>query len=69
MPTTDKPLTVAEAAHRLGLSVRTVRRLFESERGVLLLTRPERVGYKKRYRSMRIPREVFERVLRRLAVA
>jgi hypothetical protein len=37
------------------------------ELGVLIVTRPETVR-KRRYRSIRIPRAVYERVVRRLSV-
>ena len=63
----EKPLTIAEAAHLSGLSRRTVTRLFENERGVIILERPEKM-HKRSYRSIRIPRHVFERVINRLTV-
>lgn len=64
----DKPaLTVPEVATLTGLSPQTVTRLFEAERGVLILGRPTKT-HKRRYRSIRIPRGVFERVMGRLAV-
>lgn len=63
---TDKQAyTVAEVAALTGLSARTVTRMFENETGVLVLERPERM-HKRRYRSIRIPRAVYERVLRKL---
>lgn len=49
----------------LGFSRRTVTCLFEKEPGVIQLTRPETM-HKRRYRSLRIPRHVFQRVLARL---
>jgi AraC-like DNA-binding protein len=52
--------TVAEVAALIGLSRNTVTRMFERERGVIILKRPERM-HKRRYRSIRIPRAVFER--------
>jgi hypothetical protein len=60
-------LTVAEVAVLTGLSRQTVTELFEHERGVLILPRPETM-HKRRYRSLRIPRAVYERVIGRLAV-
>jgi hypothetical protein len=54
--------TVKEVAMMMGLSRQTVVRLFEKERGVLILERPETM-HKRRYRSLRIPRAVYERVL------
>jgi predicted DNA-binding transcriptional regulator AlpA len=66
--TTDKPaLTVAEIAMLTGLSRQTITRLFEREPGVLILGHPEKL-HKRRYRSIRIPRAVYERVVRRLTV-
>lgn len=60
--------TVGEAAAVLGLSPRTIIRLFELEPGVLILDRPEDVrNRKRRYRSIRIPRAVLERVIQRLS--
>jgi hypothetical protein len=41
--------------------------MFEGERGVLILERPESMQ-KRGYRSIRIPRAVDERVVRRLMV-
>jgi hypothetical protein len=59
--------TVAEVAAMTGFSRGTVTRMFERERGVLILGRPESM-HKRRYRSIRIPRAVYERVLASLAV-
>jgi transcriptional regulator GlxA family with amidase domain len=58
-------LTVREVAVRTGLSDRTVIRLFEKEPGVLIIERAEE-RFKRRYRTIRIPLRVFERVYRRL---
>ena len=60
-------LTVADVAALMGLSRQTITRMFERERGVLILERPEKL-HKKKYRSIRIPRVVYERVLQRLTV-
>lgn len=64
---TKPALTVAEVAALTGLSKSTITRMFEAERGVLILGRPES-RYKKRYRSIRIPRAIYERVIGKLAV-
>jgi hypothetical protein len=56
--------TVAQVAELTGFSRQTVTRLFENERGVLLLTRPGRM-HKRTYRSLRIPVAVYDRVIRR----
>jgi AraC-like DNA-binding protein len=62
----DKPcFTVAEVSALLGFSRWTVIRLFEHERGVNILLRPETM-HKRRRRKMTIPRAVFLRVKARL---
>jgi predicted DNA-binding transcriptional regulator AlpA len=64
-------LTVAEVSALTGLSRQTVTRIFEKERGVISLERPrvEAMHKTKRvYRTIRIPRTVYERVIGRLAV-
>jgi len=58
---------VTEVAALTGFSRRTVIRMFERERGVLILGRPESM-HKRRYRSIRIPRAVYGRVIGRLTV-
>lgn len=64
----EKPvLTIAEVAALTGFSRQTVTRLFENESGVLKVARSETM-HKRRYRSLRIPRAVYERVVRRLSV-
>jgi hypothetical protein len=59
--------TVAEVAVLMRASRSTVTRLFENERGVLVLDRPERM-HKRCYRSIRIPRAVYECVVNQLSV-
>lgn len=59
--------TVGEVAELTGFSGRTVARMFENEPGVLILARPETM-HKRKYRSIRIPRAVYERVIGRLRV-
>ena len=51
-----KPYTVAEVAELMGYSPQTVTRLFERERGIQILVRPEKM-LKRRYRAMTTPRE------------
>ncbi len=58
-------LTVAEAAELTGFSVQTVTRMFENERGVLIKSAPRSLSTR-RYRSIRIPRAVFARVIDRI---
>jgi len=65
--TEETPYTVAEIAALTGLSRRTVTRMFERERGVIVLERPESL-HKRRYRSLRIPRHVYERVIEKITV-
>jgi hypothetical protein len=65
---TDKPaLTVKEVSALMGFSQPTVIRMFEKEPGTIIVKRPETLR-KRGYRSIRIPRAVYERVVRRLSV-
>lgn len=50
-----------------GFSPQTVTRLFEKEWGTLIIKRPTE-NRKRRYRSIRIPRFVYERVIRGISV-
>jgi hypothetical protein len=50
--------TVAEVAALTGFSRQTVTRMFEREKGVLILARPESL-HKRRYHSIRIPRGIY----------
>ena len=59
--------SVAEVEELIGFSARTITRMFENEKGVLVLERPEST-HKRRYRSIRIPRVVYERVMRKITV-
>ena len=59
--------TVAEVAGMTGLSRQTITRMFEHEKGVIILSRPERM-HKRSYRTIRIPRAVYERVIAGLTV-
>lgn len=59
--------TVGEVANMTGLSRQTITRLFERERGVIVLHRPETL-HKRSHRTIRIPRAVYERVVNRLTV-
>ena len=58
----SKPMTVAEAAYETGFSRATVTKLFADKKGVIILNRPETL-HKRKHRSIRIPRKVFERVI------
>ena len=63
---TEVIYTTAQLAAMWQLSVDTIRSLFEKEPGVMILHRPRR-GVR-RYRTLRIPASVAERVMRRLTV-
>jgi methylphosphotriester-DNA--protein-cysteine methyltransferase len=60
--------TVAEVAEMLGVSTDTVRRLFADETGVIDLGRRESTRGKRRYRVLRIPAAVLNRVMDRKSV-
>lgn len=63
----EKPCyTVEEVGELMALSRRSVIRLFEREKGVIILSRPSRMN-KRRYRSIRIPRVVYQRVCGQLS--
>jgi hypothetical protein len=55
--------TVVEVAAMMGFHRDTIVRMFENELGVLILNRPTEMN-KRRYFSIRIPRRVYERVMR-----
>jgi hypothetical protein len=59
----DEFRTVAKVAEILGVSKDTVRRLFADEPGVIDLGRHEPTRGKRRYRVLRIPSGVINRVL------
>lgn len=59
--------TVAQVSALMGFSQPTIIKLFEKEPAVLVITRPEKM-HKRRYRSIRIPRVVYERVIRKISV-
>jgi hypothetical protein len=62
-----RPSLRVEVSALMGFSRQTVTRLFENEPGVIILDRPTTMS-KQRYRSIRIPRAVYERVVARLRV-
>ena len=62
-----KDYSVKEVAALTGLSERTIIRLFEHEPGVIILERPGQL-HKRRYRTIRIPRAVYLRVLSKVSV-
>jgi transcriptional regulator GlxA family with amidase domain len=59
--------SAAQIAEAWGISVDTIRRLFEREPGVLVIEPSQgRVTRRRRYRTLRIPASVAERVHRRM---
>jgi transcriptional regulator GlxA family with amidase domain len=60
-------LEVADVARLTGFSRQTVTRMFENEPGVIIMERPEQMR-KRKYRSLRIPRGVYERVVAKMSV-
>jgi AraC-like DNA-binding protein len=65
--TENTPYTVAEVAALTGLSERTITKMFEDEPGVLIYEVPSSKRKRASYRSIRIPRNVYERVIRRFS--
>jgi hypothetical protein len=64
MNPTERCLTVADVAERLNVDADTVRRLFADEPGVIVIAFPRRG--RRLYRTLRIPEDVFRRVVTRL---
>jgi hypothetical protein len=60
-------LSVDDVVQLTAFSRRTVIRWFENEPGVLVFERPEAL-HKRRYRTIKIPRKVYERVMGRLVL-
>jgi hypothetical protein len=59
--------TLAEVAALTGFSRQSVTKMFERERGGLIVGRTASM-HKRSYLSIRIPRNVYERVVNRLTV-
>jgi hypothetical protein len=61
------PYTIAEVKQLTGFSERTITELFEKEPGVIIyeVKRPRK---RASYRTIRIPRHVYARVIRRYTV-
>jgi transcriptional regulator GlxA family with amidase domain len=64
----EKHYSVSELSTLWGLSQRTIRRMFESEPGVLCWGTSER-RFKRGYKTLRIPETVMLRVHRQLRIA
>jgi hypothetical protein len=60
----ERHFSIADIAQRWGLSADTIRRLFEHEPGVLVIEPPRSRFSRRRYRTLRIPESVIERVHR-----
>lgn len=65
MSSIDKPYSVKDVAELTGFSRQTVTRLFQDEPGTLVIESPEEM-HKRVYRSIRIPRAVYARVMQRI---
>lgn len=61
------PYSIKEVSALMGLSARVVTQLFERERGVIIYEAPNKRRMRAGYRTIRIPRPVYERVMRRLS--
>jgi hypothetical protein len=61
----EKHYSPTELSERWGLSVDTIREIFQGEPGVLVIERPQ-TKYKRRYRTFRVPESVAVRVHNRL---
>lgn len=75
MSTTSSPaeplephFTLAQVAEAWGVSTDTVRRMCEGEPGVLVIEPAPGRYSRRRYRTLRIPASVAERVHRRMSV-
>jgi len=68
MSEVNTPYSIKEVAQLTGFSERTVTKLFEKEPGVLIYE-VQRRRKRASYRTIRIPRRVYERVIRRYTVA
>jgi hypothetical protein len=64
----EKHYSVAELAQLRRLSEKTIRKMFENEPGVITWGLGER-RFKRRYRTLRIPATVVDRVHRQLRAA
>ena len=62
------PYTIAEISRMMHLSPRVVTELFEREPGVIIYQVPNPRRKRASYRSIRVPRHVYERVVRRYTV-
>ena len=68
MSPTEQFFTVPEIAKQLRLDRHTVTSLFERERGVVVVGNPETTRGPRRYRTLRVPASVLNRVISRMSV-
>ena len=61
----ETPYTVSQVCKLTGLSARTVTKLFENEPGTIVYEVRNSRRKRASYRTIKIPRHVYERVLRR----
>lgn len=64
----ETPYSVSDVAKMTGFSESTITKLFEKEPGILVYEIKRKRAKRKQYRSIRIPRHVLERVIRRISV-
>jgi len=67
-PSIERHFSPAEVAEFWGLSVDSIRKIFEREPGVLVIGNQQARRGKRSYTTLRIPAHVLERVHRRLSV-
>jgi hypothetical protein len=65
----ERHFSVAEVAAAWNLSADAVRRLFLEEAGVLVIEPPRTKFSRRRYRTLRIPAAVVERVHKRMSIS
>jgi len=66
-PFEERHYTVIEIAQLWSLSTDAVRKLFQDEAGVMVMGKTISTRSKRRYRTLRIPESVLNRVHRRLS--
>ena len=67
-PSLEPHYTPAQVAEAWGVSTDTVRRMFQDEPGVLVIEPAPTRYSRRRYRTLRIPASVADRVHRRMRV-
>lgn len=67
LPALEPILTIPQIAERLQIDRHVVTRLFANERGVICIGTSETRSGKRKYRNLRVPLSVFNRVIARLS--